>query len=140
MPGLYHRESATPLELQADFARIRSQLGVSVEFPPEVEAEAAAAAYRPDGREDMRSIEFVTLDPAGSMDLDQAMHLERLGNGYRVRYAIADVGSVIPPGGAIEAEAWKRGETVYCPDTRALLYPSSISEPTGTIDPDASPS
>ena len=33
------------------------------------------------------------------MDLDQAMHLERLGNGYRVRYAIADVGAVVPAGG-----------------------------------------
>jgi exoribonuclease R len=85
----------------------------------------------------MRSIEFVTLDPPGSMDLDQAMHLERLGNGYRVLYAIADVGAVVPAGGAIEAEAWKRGETVYCPDTRALLYPSSISEGAASLLPDA---
>ena len=75
MPGVYHRESATPLELRSDFERIRAQLGVAVEFPPEVEAEAAGAGLRPDGREDMRSIEFVTLDPPGSMDLDQAMHL-----------------------------------------------------------------
>lgn len=137
MPGLYHRESATPVELRSDFARIRKQLDVAVEFPAEVEAEAAKAAYRPDGREDLRSIEFVTLDPPGSMDLDQAMHLERLGGGFRVRYAIADVGAVVPAGGLVEAEAWKRGETVYCPDTRALLYPSAISEGAASLLPDA---
>lgn len=136
MPGVYHRESATPLQLQADFARIRKQLDVDVDFPPDVEAEAAKAAYRPDAREDLRSIEFVTLDPPGSMDLDQAMHLERLGNGFRVRYAIADVGAVVPAGSPVEAEAWKRGETVYCPDTRALLYPSSISEGAASLLPD----
>ena len=38
------------------------------------------------------------------MDLDQAMHLERDGDGHRVRYAIADVPAFVAPGGALDAE------------------------------------
>ena len=41
---------------------------------------------------------FLTIDPPGSMDLDQAVHLDRDGDGYRVRYAIADVPAFVGPG------------------------------------------
>ena len=69
------------------------------DFPPEVlaEAEQAAAAPRlPD--EDLTALPFVTVDPETSRDLDQAVHLERSGAGYRLRYAIADVGAFVRPG------------------------------------------
>jgi len=70
------------------------------------------------------------------MDLDQAMLLERRGDGFRVRYAIADVSAVVPAGGAIEREAWSRGQTVYCPDVRVTLYPPQISEGAASLLPD----
>ena len=93
-------------------------------FPPAVEAEAQAAAaalaLRPD---DVTDLPFLTIDPPGSMDLDQAMHIERRDGGYRVRYAIADVASFVAPGGAIDVEARLRGETLYSPDTRTPLHP-----------------
>ena len=47
---------------------------------------------------DRTDLEFVTIDPAGAMDLDQAMHLERDGDGYVVHYAIADVMAFIDAG------------------------------------------
>ena len=63
------------------------------------------------------------------MDLDQAMLLERLaGGGHRVRYAIADVGHFVDREGVIEAEAWRRGVTVYTPDLRCPLYPLALGE------------
>ena len=43
-------------------------------------------------------VPFVTIDPPGARDLDQALHLERRGDGHRVRYAIADVGAFVRPG------------------------------------------
>src|SRR5690606_20606742 len=64
----------------------------------------------------------------GSMDLDQAMHIERAGEGYRIRYAIADVPAFVEPGGALDAEVRLRGQTIYCPDTRIPLQPTEISE------------
>lgn len=121
------------------FERIREQFETPRQFPGDVQAAAEQAATRPvaaAGRADLRDIEFFTLDPAGSRDLDQAMHLERDGNGYRVRYAIADVAAFVDRGGPIEAEAWRRGETVYCPDVRIPLYPTVLSEGAASLLPD----
>ncbi|HEU5000074.1 MAG TPA: RNB domain-containing ribonuclease, partial [Lapillicoccus sp.] len=85
------------------FAAIRAELEVPDEFPPEVLAEAERAAREaelPD--RDETDVPFVTIDPVGSMDLDQALHLERAGEGYRVRYAIADVPTYVAPGGGLD--------------------------------------
>jgi exoribonuclease R len=87
-------------------------------------------------RTDLTGIEFVTIDPPGSMDLDQAMHLERSADGYLVRYAIADVAAFVAAGSAVETEAWRRGQTLYSPDARALLYPASLSEGAASLLPE----
>ena len=54
-----------------------------------------------------------------------SFRVERSGAGFRVSYAIADVGSFVPPGGAVDAAARSRGETLYLPDGRVPLRPSS---------------
>jgi exoribonuclease R len=123
-------------ELRAGFAKIRAELKLPESFPPAVETEAhnaaEALALRPD---DVIDLPFLTIDPPGSMDLDQAMHLERHNGGYRVRYAIADVASFVSPGGAIDTEARLRGETLYSPDTRTPLHPPSLSEGAASLLP-----
>ena len=123
-------------ELRAGFAKIRAELKLPETFPPAVETEAHNAAealkLRPD---DVLDLPFLTIDPPGSMDLDQAMHLERHNGGYRVRYAIADVASFVSPGGAIDTEARLRGETLYSPDTRTPLHPPSLSEGAASLLP-----
>ncbi len=126
-----------PGALAGDFADIRRQFQVTPEFPAELEAAAAQAAARPlpAGRLDLRAIDFFTVDPPGSMDLDQAMQLERAGEGYRVRYAMADIGHFVDAGGELEAEAWRRGVTVYSPDLRAPVYPLSLSEGAASLLP-----
>ena len=78
----------------------------------------------------------MTIDPPTSLDLDQALHLERLGEGFRVRYAIADVAAVVEPGGVVDAEAHRRGETAYSPDMRSPLYPPALSEGAVLLLPD----
>ena len=85
---------------------------------------------------DETAIPFVTIDPPESMDLDQALHLERRGQGYRVRYAIADVAAFVTPGGPMDVEAHKRGQTLYAPDGNARLYPPALSEGAGSLLPD----
>ena len=137
MPRRHLRlRAADGARLLAGFARIRAELRLPENFPPAVEAEAQAAAaalaLRPD---DVVDLPFLTLDPPGSMDLDQAMHIERRDGGYRVRYAIADVASFVAPGGAIDNEARRRGETLYSPDTRTPLHPPSLSEGAASLLP-----
>ncbi|GAA1907853.1 RNB domain-containing ribonuclease [Lapillicoccus jejuensis] len=122
--------------LVARFAAVRAEQHVPEAFPPEVLAEADDAAAHvalPD--RDETAVPFCTIDPPGSMDLDQALHIERDGDGHRVRYAIADVPAVVRPGGAIDVEARRRGTTVYCPDERAPLHPPRLSEDAASLLP-----
>ena len=113
------------------------EVGVSASFPEEVQREAESARPSSSGRERV-DLDFATIDPPGSHDLDQAMHIERLGGGsggFRVSYAIADVGSLVDAGTALDAEAHARGVTVYAPDAKAPLYPLPLSEGSGSLLP-----
>lgn len=120
--------------LTARFDAIRAELKVPAAFPAEVESEAKAAAEAPELPErDETAVPFLTIDPPGSMDLDQAMHIERSGDGYRVRYAIADVPAFVRAGGAVDAETRRRGETIYAPDQRTPLHPPALSEDAASL-------
>ncbi|MGO4385708.1 RNB domain-containing ribonuclease [Specibacter sp. RAF43] len=77
---------------------------------------------------DLTALPFITIDPPGSQDLDQAMYLERDGEGYTVHYAIADVPSFVPAGGALDEETRRRGQTIYTPGNRVPLHPAPLSE------------
>lgn len=115
--------------LAAGLAAIRQQFQLPDAFPPVVEAEAERAARRrPSGHRDRTTLDFVTLDPASSTDLDQAFHIEPAGPDLLLHYAIADVGFFVDPGGPIDREAWARGETVYLPDGKVPLHPRVLSE------------
>lgn len=116
---------------------LRESFGLDERFPPEVEAEASAAiSALPFPDLDLTTLPFVTIDPLGATDLDQALFIERRGDGYTVWYAIADVAAFVTLGGAIDAEARRRGQTVYAPDGRIPLHPTSISEDAGSLLPE----
>lgn len=119
----------------------RQALGVRGAFPPEVQAAADQAATRVAranaGREDRRDLPLVTIDPPGSRDLDQALYIQaQPDGGYVVWYAIADVAFFVDRGGPVEAEAWKRGLTVYGPDHKDPLYPPVLSQGAASLLPD----
>ena len=136
-------------------ARIREEQHVPGPHDEEAVAEATAAAARAlagldaavasGERRDARDVEFVTVDPPGSRDLDQALHLSPLdpagdpggvAGGWRVRYAIADVAAFVAPGGALDRACWDRGFTHYLPDGRAPLHPAVLGEEAGSLLPD----
>src|SRR5438046_10708542 len=98
--------------LREGFEASRREVGVPDGFPPDVRAEAEAAAARPPQGEHVDA-PFVTIDPPGSRDLDQAMHIERMGEGNRVRYAIDDPGALIAPGRQLARPPTARGITIY---------------------------
>jgi exoribonuclease R len=132
VPSTTVRIDADSPELTAALAEITKDLPRA--FPPAVEAEAArVAAIAPLPELDRTEVEFVTIDPLGSTDLDQALHLARAsdkhgGDGYRVLYAIADVPAFVKPDGAIDVEARLRGQTIYAADGRIPLHPAVLSE------------
>jgi exoribonuclease R len=120
--------------LRDGFEAIRREAGVPDAFPPAVLAGAEAAAAKVEPR-DRVDVPFVTIDPPGARDLDQALHIERDGDGHRVRYAIADVGAFVEPGGALDAEATARALTVYAPDRKVPLHPPVLSEGAASLLP-----
>lgn len=123
--------------LRDGIAALQAELKVTAEFPPEVEEAAAAAAANPRLPElDRTDLPFVTIDPETSMDLDQALHLERDGDGYVVHYAIADVAAFVAPGDPVDIEANKRGETLYAADAKIPLHPKVLSEDAASLLPD----
>jgi exoribonuclease R len=118
---------------------IRLQYQVPGDFPTDViEAADAAAKRPPTDHVDRTDRPFVTLDPATSTDLDQAFTIEHAGSDLLLHYAIADVAWFVDDGGPIDAEAWRRGLTLYMPDGKARLYPASLSEGAASLLP-ASP-
>ncbi|MER6513810.1 RNB domain-containing ribonuclease [Nonomuraea sp. NPDC001636] len=127
-----------PARLEDGFDRVLREQRLPAGFPRDVldEADWVAQVPRLDAK-DLTDVPFVTIDPPGSMDLDQALHLERLRDGYRVWYAIADVGAFVRPGGPIDVEARTRGETVYLPVGRVPLHPKVLSEGAASLLPGA---
>ncbi len=123
--------------LRDALAQIEQELGLQGEFPTEVvqAAEQAAASPRLPDR-DRTDVALLTIDPEGSMDLDQALHVERAGSGFLVHYAIADVAAFIEPGDPIDLEAHARGETLYGADSRIPLHPPALSEGAASLLPD----
>jgi exoribonuclease R len=63
------------------------------------------------------------------------MHLARRGNGFRIHYAIADVAAFVAPGGALDAEAHRRVQTLYFPDEKIPLHPAVLSESAASLLP-----
>lgn len=121
--------------------RIREECDIPSGFPIDVMLAADEAAARPLGAEhaDRTDRHFATLDPASSVDLDQAFAIEApsgRGGDIVLHYAIADVGWFVRPGDPLDEEAFRRGVTIYLPDRRATLYPQILSEGAASLLPD----
>src|SRR5665647_1502576 len=84
MPARHIAAPVVPALIQPGLKRLRSELEVPDGFAPEVLAAAEVAAKAPAAadRVDRTDIELVTIDPEGSMDLDQAVHIATNGTGY----------------------------------------------------------
>ncbi|HEX2389343.1 MAG TPA: RNB domain-containing ribonuclease [Solirubrobacterales bacterium] len=120
-------------ELGSGVAAILREAGVPEGFPPELLR--AAEQARAGGERGRSELPLLTIDPPGSRDLDQAVHIERREGGFRVSYAIADVGALVAAGTPLDVEAHARGVTVYAPDAKAPLYPAPLSEGNGSLLP-----
>lgn len=132
MPAARQTVPAAPA---AAFARLRAELDLPGPFPPAVRraAEEAAAAGPRGDHEDRTDLPLVTIDPPGSRDLDQALHVEHRGRGLIAWYAIADLAAFVRPGDPVDREARARGRTVYLPDGTVPLHPRVLSEDAASL-------
>lgn len=102
---------------------------------------AEAAAWREhDGIDDPTLIDltrlpFVTIDNDDSRDLDQALHIDRDGDDYRIRYALADASYYVRTGSALFEDALSRGSSYYMPTRVAPMLPARLSEDLVSLEP-----
>ncbi|KZY39686.1 ribonuclease R [Roseovarius sp. HI0049] len=109
------------------------QHGIPDEFPDEVITEADS--MKPaglSGREDLRDLPLVTIDPSDARDHDDAVwaHADddpKNEGGHVLWVAIADVAHYVTPGSALDAEARKRGNSSYFPDRVVPMLPDRLS-------------
>ncbi|MFH1686949.1 MAG: ribonuclease R [bacterium] len=118
---------------------IRSR-DLPLEFPPRVLAEAENLASLPDSdeisrREDLTGECTYTIDPADAKDHDDAVSVTKISGGYRLGVHIADVSFFVPPGGAVDEEAFRRGNSVYLPGMVIPMLPEVLSNDMCSLRP-----
>ena len=109
------------------------QHGIPDVFPDAVIAEAdRAEAVGMKGREDLRDLPLLTIDPVDARDRDDAVLAEVDSDpanpgGYVIWVAIADVAHFVTPGSALDREARRRGNSTYFPDRVVPMLPDILS-------------
>ena len=120
-----------PVELGTESAIARFDL--PQEFPSAALREAQACGEQVDPREanarvDLRDLPLVTIDGEDARDFDDAVYAEPHAGGYRLIVAIADVSHYVRLGTALDAEAQRRGTSVYFPTRVLPMLPTALSD------------
>ncbi len=130
-----------PGDPQTEVQKILVREQIEEEHPEAAlaEAEKMAARLRSlslEGRVDLRHVPLPTIDPEDARDHDDALWVERAGDGYRAYIAIADVSEYVVSGSPLDDEAKSRGCTIYLPDRAIPMLPSALAADLCSLVPD----
>mgnify|MGYP005761159877 FL=1 len=118
-------------EAGIDMLSIIKQYNLLNEFPKNVLEEAKEVSkteIKPEGRVDFRNKEIFTIDGEDAKDLDDAVCVDDNGDGtYTLGVHIADVSNYVKEGSLLNAEAIKRGTSVYMLDRVIPMLPKELS-------------
>jgi ribonuclease R len=102
-------------------------------------SEAEGALERPyaaDDRVDLTELPTFTIDPDDAKDFDDAVSARREADGrLRLWVHIADVTAYLRPGGPLDAEALRRGTSVYVPGAVEPMLPEVLSSGACSLRP-----
>jgi ribonuclease R len=127
-------------DASAAIHKIARRHALSEDFPPAVQSELeellAAPGIDDPSLVDRTDLPFVSIDDATSRDLDQAVFVEREGEGYVVWYALADAAYYTRKGTALFEEALSRGASYYLPGFMVPMLPRPLSEDLVSLNED----
>ncbi len=87
------------------------------------------------GRKDLTKVPLVTIDGENARDFDDAVCVRKTKTGYKLYVAIADVSHYVKPGTFLDQEAYKRGTSVYFPNTVVPMFPKKLSNGICSLNP-----
>ena len=120
-------------QVRAEMAAVARQYQLPLRFPKEVLAEADGIPGSMPKEEykkrlDLRKVSCFTIDPEDAKDFDDAVSLEKQPDGnYLLGVHIADVSHYVKEGLLLDAEALKRGTSVYLADEVIPMLPEKLS-------------
>jgi exoribonuclease-2 len=115
---------------------------VRQEFPSQVEEQTREILASLEeggwkqGREDATGLGAVTIDSASTVEVDDALSVRLVDEGWEVGVHIADVACLVEPGSALHEEAMARGATLYMPDRVIPMLPPGLGSGGFSLDPD----
>jgi len=126
---------------ETEMHAILAEFGLPYDFEQNVKQEAekipekiTKADY--ESRRDFRDVPTFTIDPEDAKDYDDALSLQKLGNGHwQVGVHIADVTHYVTPGTVLDDEAYNRGTSVYLVDRVVPMLPEKLSNQVCSLRP-----
>ncbi|HEX6586030.1 MAG TPA: RNB domain-containing ribonuclease [Solirubrobacterales bacterium] len=128
------RRAADVLEAMLEDREVR--VGFSTRLEEEAARAAAEAGSLSVERRDLRDLATFTVDPASAHDFDDAVSASRTESGVRLWIHIADVSAHVRPGGGLEKEAHRRGNSTYVPGRVAPMLPHVLSSDACSLAPE----
>ena len=118
-----------------------ARYGLREEFPRSITDDApryrqmAREEIASGGRRDLRNLPFVTIDGEDAKDFDDAILVQRRGDGFVLYVAIADVSFFVRPHTPLDKEARARATSVYFPGFCLPMLPEFLSNDLCSLRP-----
>ena len=130
-----------PDEPHVDMEAVIRKYGLSVEFPASVLRELETLPQTPSPgelarREDWTDRTVIAMDPARAREFDDAISITATPSGWTLAVHIADVSHFVKPGGSLDGEALRRGNSTYLPDRVLPMLPPRLSDDLCSLRPD----
>ncbi len=137
-PTVYLKEVlGSPEKTGNDMVMVLRKFGITEEFSPEVlEQELPQISEEElENRVDYTQHTVITIDGDDAKDLDDAISVEKVDEGYRLGVHIADVSHYVKARTPIDNEAFFRGTSVYLPDRAVPMLPKTLSNHLCSLHP-----
>lgn len=79
-------------------------------------------------RHDLTDVPFITIDGESTLDMDDALSIKKLDNGWELLVAIADPTAYVAPNSVMDKVAAERAFTVYLPGRNIPMLPRTLAD------------